>query len=85
MTQSLGKDSTVQPTGKKSLKLGFPSVDVIQALTPVFIATIGGAICITVLVVQPAQSEGFITVASTAIAGAAGLAQPQKEPGRKNE
>lgn len=51
---------------------------VIQSLTPIFIATIGGVICLAALVLKPSNSQGFITVASTAIAGAAGLAQPQK-------
>jgi hypothetical protein len=50
--------------------------DVIRALTPIFIALIGGVIGITVLV-KKADTAAF-SLASTAIAGAAGLAQPTK-------
>lgn len=55
--------------------------DVIRACTPLFLATIGGAIGLAVLT-QPNMSEGRwaagLGLAGTAIAGAAGLAQNTK-------
>ncbi|GAB4384471.1 MAG: hypothetical protein Kow00121_47980 [Elainellaceae cyanobacterium] len=51
--------------------------EIIRALTPLMIALIGGAIGITVLI--KGSSEAGFGVASTALAGAAGLAQPGKE------
>lgn len=55
-----------------------PSVapEIIRALTPIFIAFIGGAIGLAVLMTG---NEAGFGVASTALAGAAGLAQPGKE------
>jgi hypothetical protein len=53
-------------------------VEVIRALTPIFLALIGGVIGIAVLVTRP--SDAGFGLASTAIAGAAGLAQPYKDP-----
>ncbi len=57
-----------------------PSLDaeVIRALTPMFIATIGGAIGLTVLLANSNSAASGFGLASTAIAGAAGLAQPKK-------
>ena len=54
--------------------------EIIRALTPMFIALVGGTIGIA-LVFKPI--EGGFTLASTALAGAAGLAQPGKEENRK--
>lgn len=55
--------------------------ETIRALTPLFLAAIGGVIGITVLA-QPKLSEGQwaagLGLAGTAIAGAAGLAQTTK-------
>lgn len=55
--------------------------DVIRACTPLFLATVGGLIGLAVLT-QPKLSEGRwaagLGLASTAIAGAAGLAQNTK-------
>ncbi len=55
--------------------------DVIRACTPLFLATIGGAIGLAVLT-RPDMSEGRwaagLGLAGTAIAGAAGLAQNTK-------
>lgn len=64
------------------------NVEVIRALTPWFLATIGGAIGLGVLL-APGLSEakwaaGF-GLAGTAIAGAAGLAQPNKTESRASE
>lgn len=55
--------------------------ELIQALTPVFIATIGGIIGVTVLFVDTNDAEKWSSamgLAGTAIAGAAGLAQSGK-------
>jgi hypothetical protein len=55
--------------------------EVIRAFTPIFLATIGGAIGLSV-VLSPQLSDGQrssgIGLAGTAIAGAAGLAQSTK-------
>jgi hypothetical protein len=59
------------------------NAEIIRALTPIFLALIGGAIGMAVLVMDAGEA-GF-GLASTAIAGAAGLAQPQKEQNRKDE
>ncbi len=56
--------------------------EVIRAVTPLFIAAIGGIIGITVLVMG--ASEAGFGLASTAIAGAAGLAQPHKDQNSKD-
>lgn len=53
--------------------------EVIRALTPIFIALIGGIIGISVLVSNTNNAAAGFGVASTALAGAAGLAQPSKE------
>lgn len=53
--------------------------EVIRALTPMFIALIGGVIGICVLVIKTDDAAAGFGVASAAIAGAAGLAQPNKE------
>ena len=54
--------------------------EIIRALTPIFIAAIGGAIGITVLVTNTnAQDSAGLGLAGTAIAGAAGLAQPHRD------
>jgi hypothetical protein len=54
--------------------------EVIRALTPMFIALIGGVIGICVLVIKTDDAAAGFGVASAAIAGAAGLAQPNKDP-----
>ena len=51
--------------------------EVIRALTPLFIAAIGGVIGITVLMIDSENAAG-LGLAGSAIAGAAGLAQPNK-------
>lgn len=67
---------------RKTPKAPLLSAEVIRALTPMFLALIGGAIGIAVLVMN-ANSAGF-GLASTAIAGAAGLAQ-SKDANQKSE
>ncbi len=55
--------------------------ETIRALTPLFLASIGGVIGITVLVtpgLRDAQWSAGLGLAGTAIAGAAGLAQNTK-------
>ena len=59
--------------------------ELINALTPIFIATIGGIIGVTVLVTASAKEDAAkwasaMGLAGTAIAGAAGLAQSSKGP-----
>jgi hypothetical protein len=66
------------PAPRRNSKDKSEDVEIIRALTPIFIATIGAVISIVVIVVKPAEQQGFITLASSAIAGAAGLAQPEK-------
>jgi hypothetical protein len=61
------------PAGKSSES----TAEVIRALTPILIATIGGVIGVVVLFINPNNQAGF-GLASAAIAGAAGIAQPQK-------
>ena len=53
------------------------NADIIRALTPIFIALVGGAIGLAVLYTN-ADPASF-SVATGAIAGAAGLAQPGKD------
>lgn len=57
--------------------------EVIRALTPIFLATIGGLIGIVCLVWIPegnsAKWSSGLGLASTAIAGAAGLARTSKD------
>jgi hypothetical protein len=56
--------------------------EIIRAITPLFLAAIGGGIAITVLL-QPNLSEGQwaagLGLSGTAIAGAAGLAQTTRQ------
>lgn len=55
--------------------------EVIQAITPIFMATIGGVIGVAVLVspnITDAKWSAGLGLAGTAIAGAAGLAQSSK-------
>jgi hypothetical protein len=57
--------------------------ELINALTPIFIATIGGIIGVTVLVTSSGKEDSAkwasaMGLAGTAIAGAAGLAQSGK-------
>ena len=59
------------------------NVEIIRAFTPIYLALIGGVIGMFVLITK-AIDAGF-GLASTAIAGAAGLAQPQKDQSRKDE
>ncbi|GAB4384473.1 MAG: hypothetical protein Kow00121_47990 [Elainellaceae cyanobacterium] len=61
------------------------NAEVIRAFTPMFIAAIGGAIGLTVLFVNTDIAESGFGLASTAIAGAAGLAQPNKGLNKKDE
>ncbi len=58
--------------------------EIIRASTPILIAAIGGLIGIFVLFTHPENNAGF-GLASTAIAGAAGLAQPHKDPDQKDK
>ena len=60
------------------------TVEVIRALTPILIAAIGGVIGIVVLFQAPGNQAGF-GLASTAIAGAAGLSQSSKDPSQKDK
>ena len=56
--------------------------DVIRAITPMFMATIGAVIGIAVLVspnITDAKWSAGLGLAGTAIAGAAGLAQSSKQ------
>lgn len=64
-------------------KLPIWNAEIIRALTPILLALIGGTIGMAVLIMD-AGDAGF-GLASTAIAGAAGLAQPQKEQNQKDE
>lgn len=56
--------------------------EVIRAITPMFLATIGAVIAVAVIVSpnanNPAQFSAGLGLAGTAIAGAAGLAQTGK-------
>lgn len=61
----------------------FFSVEVIRALTPIFLALIGGMIGMAVLLTT--SSEAGFGLASTAIAGAAGLAQPYRAQKKKDD
>lgn len=73
------KESFISQSPKISKPKQF-SVEVIEALTPIFLALIGGLIGMVVLVAE-ADPAG-LGLASTAIAGAAGLAQPYKNQDR---
>ena len=53
--------------------------ELINSLTPIFIATIGGIIGVTVVLKAPPQDwASGMGLAGTAIAGASGLAQSSK-------
>ena len=53
--------------------------ELINSLTPIFIATIGGVIGVTVVIKAPAKDwASGMGLAGTAIAGASGLAQSSK-------
>jgi hypothetical protein len=57
--------------------------ELIRSLTPIFIASIGGIIGMTVLIALPSQEDSAkwasaMGLAGSAIAGAAGLAQSGK-------
>ncbi len=60
--------------------------ELINSLTPIFIAMIGGIIGVTVIIKEPADkwAAGF-GLAGTAIAGAAGLAQSSKHESTVSE
>lgn len=68
--------STSFENSRSSKKISL-NAEIIRALTPIFLATIGGVIGIATLV-KDANPSGF-GLASTAIAGAAGLAQPREQ------
>jgi hypothetical protein len=62
--------------------------ELINSLTPIFIATIGGIIGVTVLVTpsgNDARWSAGMGLAGTAIAGAAGLAQSGKSTSTVSE
>jgi hypothetical protein len=76
---------TKQDSGAAKFQLKpMDAPEVIRALTPIIIALIGGAIGIVVLLQKPVDTAA-LGLASTAIAGAAGLAQPQKEQKEENK
>lgn len=75
--------SNVEAHKQAASKLQPLNAEIIRALTPIFLALIGGSIGMAVLIMDGGEA-GF-GLASTAIAGAAGLAQPQKEPPQKDE
>jgi hypothetical protein len=80
MSMSSLPNRNPKPISVTANNAGKPSegtAEVIRALTPILIATIGGVIGIVVLVINPNNQAGF-GLASAAIAGAAGIAQPQK-------
>ena len=62
-------------------KLNRLTVEMIKALTPIVLALIGGSLGIAVIFSdsQKVDSAAGFGLASAAIAGAAGLAQPYKE------
>lgn len=80
MAQSLSPKNDSDPglTRSQYSRMNGLDVEVIRVLTPIFIATIGGVIGITVLVINPDNGPG-LGLAGSAIAGAADLAQPNKE------
>lgn len=61
------------------------SAEIIRASTPIFIAAIGGVIALTALSIKTDTAKNAFGLASTAIAGAAGLAQPHKTSNQKDE
>jgi len=71
--------SNVQRQTKHSFD--FLKVEMIKALTPIVLALIGGGLGIAVIFSdsQKVDSAAGFGLASAAIAGAAGLAQPYKE------
>ena len=54
------------------------NVEIIEAITPIVMALIGGVLGMTVLLAEK-PSEIGVSLASSAIAGAAGLAQSAKK------
>ncbi|GAB4347287.1 MAG: hypothetical protein OHK0047_41270 [Leptolyngbyaceae cyanobacterium] len=80
MTMSSLPNRNPKPVSIEANHLGKPSestAEIIRALTPILIAAIGGVIGVIVLLKNPDNQAGF-GLASAAIAGAAGLAQPNK-------
>lgn len=76
--------TTYSPESQERKKKAKPYVipEIIRALTPILIAAIGGVIGVAVLTSSSndnTQTAGF-GLASTAIAGAAGLAQTKNQP-----
>lgn len=64
--------------------------ELINSLTPIFIATIGGIIGVTVLIAPSSQGDSAkwasaMGLAGTAIAGASGLAQSGKRDSTDSE
>jgi hypothetical protein len=83
MTLSIQPNESNANSQQPSLSKQQPlNVEVIKALTPIVLALIGGIIGL-VAVFTKTGDAGF-GLASTAIAGAAGLAQPYKEPDKKD-
>lgn len=54
------------------------NVEILEAITPMFLALIGGVLGMTVLLAEEPSDIGM-NLASSAIAGAAGLAQSAKK------
>ena len=74
-------DNTTETQKKKPIAKPF-NVEIIRASTPLFIALIGGIIGIIAVVLNVSaedQDNTAFGLASTAIAGAAGLAQSHRE------
>lgn len=73
MQSSTNSASSVNPSSSKPSTSWNP--EVIQALTPIFLATIGCVIGIGALFVPADRATAAMGLAGTAIAGAAGLAK----------
>lgn len=70
-----------QNRNNKRLQMTSNTPEIIRALTPMFLATIGGVIGLAVVInngLQEGQWTAGVGLAGTAIAGAAGLAQSNK-------
>ena len=83
MTLSIGpNESNTNPQQPSFSKQTNFNAEIIKASTPIVLALIGGIIGLVVVFTKTGDA-GF-GLASTAIAGAAGLAQPYKEPDKRD-
>lgn len=78
MASTTDQDQNTPKPEKSKVQITALSVEIIEALTPISLAVIGGVLGFYAMQSGAKDGAGF-TVASTALAGAAGISQPFKK------